>query len=440
VATHDRIGEIITLGGSARLVRASVSGNVAHTQAAGLTFAVGAGIFADAVVLESSHVDANELRPSSTGSQAAGWGGGVLSTTLTATDSTLDRNVVAPDGTEDSAEGGGAWSATGGNIVLTDSSASRNTVTVTTTSGVSECAGLLAEALTLTRATVSENRASGADGAIGGGACGGTVAIDSSTLHGNAAIGTADDAWGGGGVFGIGTIRNSTVSGNSVSGSTAHGGALTHAPWFTGNEPGELALVNSTVTGNDATGAASSGGGIDLPGQIGGLPPDAGTVSLIFSTVAGNEAASGANIAASAADGTVTAFGSTISAPLGGGTNCDGFSIADTGYTAVTDTSCGTAASADAQLGELGDNGGPTRTMLPAATSPLLDQVPSDACLALVTVDQRGVTRPQGTACDIGAVEREVPPPPPPEPTPVPTATDGPTAAPAVAADPRFTG
>src|SRR5207249_5404631 len=102
------------------------------------------------------------------------------------------------------------------------------------------------------------------------------------------------------------------------------------------NEPGDLALVNSTVTGNEATGAASSGGGIDLPGQIGGLPPDAGTVSLIFSTVAGNEAASAANIGASAADGTVTAFASTISAPLGGGANCDGFSVDDTGYTAVT--------------------------------------------------------------------------------------------------------
>jgi hypothetical protein len=92
-------------------------------------------------------------------------------------------------------------------------------------------------------------------------------------------------------------------------------------------------------------------------------------------------------------------------------------------------------------LGALGDNGGPTLTMLPAATSPLLDQVPSDACLARVTVDQRGVTRPQGSACDIGAVEVAVAlPPTTPESTPPPTSSTGPTAAPAVVADPRFTG
>jgi hypothetical protein len=47
--------------------------------------------------------------------------------------------------------------------------------------------------------------------------------------------------------------------------------------------------------------------------------------------------------------------------------------------------------------------------MLPASTSPLLDAVPAASCQAdgasAVTTDQRGVTRPQGTGCDIGAVE-----------------------------------
>ena len=56
------------------------------------------------------------------------------------------------------------------------------------------------------------------------------------------------------------------------------------------------------------------------------------------------------------------------------------------------------------------------------------------------------MTRPQGSACDIGAVEVEVASSPTPEPTPKPTSTplpnttDGATAAPAVVADPRFTG
>ncbi len=430
VADHDDTSTILTTAGTVHLVRSSVNDNVERTLATGLTFAVGGGVFADDAVLESSHVDANELHPSSTGSQAAGWGGGVFTTTLSATDSTLDRNVVAPDGTEDSAEGGGAWSATAGSIELTDSSASGNTVTVTTATGVSTCGGLLTEALTLVRATVSDNRASGGTRPVGGGACAGLVSIDSSTIAANSVVGTTGTPLAGGGIFSTGTIHNSTVSGNSVEGPAAYGGGILQDNFYSADETwGDLALVNSTVTGNEAMGAASFGGGIDLPGQIGGLPPDAGTVSLIFSTVAGNAAASGANVGASAADGTVISFASTISDPVGGATNCDGFSVDETGYTQVTDTSCGTAASADPQLGPLGVNGGPTLTMLPSVTSPLLDQVPIEACVARTTTDQRGVSRPQGPACDVGAVERDVLPP------------DEPTAAPAaVAIVPRFTG
>jgi len=64
-----------------------------------------------------------------------------------------------------------------------------------------------------------------------------------------------------------------------------------------------------------------------------------------------------------------------------------------------------------ALLGPLGDNGGPTPTMVPEATSPLVDQ---GAAFGLGT-DQRGVQRPidfpaianaaGGDGADIGAVE-----------------------------------
>jgi hypothetical protein len=326
---------------------------------------------------------------------------------------------------------------TGGHVELTRSSVSGNRITMTQDGAV--CAGLLSDSMTLTGSEVSGNQAVGGTRAFGGGACAELVSIDASTLRDNVAT-SADEAWGGGGIVGTGTIRGSTISGNAVTGSSAHGGGLMQNSLGSPGPMTSLEVVNSTITGNRATGETASGGGIDLAGPRGALPADPYSVTLVFSTVAANEAVSGANIGASAATGPVTSFATTISAPLGGGTNCDGFALDDTGSTAVTDTSCGTAASADPQLGALGINGGPTRTMLPAATSPLLDQVPSDACLARVTADQRGVTRPQGTACEIGAVEREVPPPPTPEPTPGPTPTEGPTAAPAVVADPRFTG
>ena len=47
--------------------------------------------------------------------------------------------------------------------------------------------------------------------------------------------------------------------------------------------------------------------------------------------------------------------------------------------------------------------------MLPQPGSPLLDAVATADCqagsAAGVTTDQRGISRPQGTGCDIGAVE-----------------------------------
>ncbi len=54
-------------------------------------------------------------------------------------------------------------------------------------------------------------------------------------------------------------------------------------------------------------------------------------------------------------------------------------------------------------LGDLQDNGGPTLSMLPKSGSPAINA--ATACPADAT-DQRGVARPQGAACDLGAVER----------------------------------
>ncbi len=47
---------------------------------------------------------------------------------------------------------------------------------------------------------------------------------------------------------------------------------------------------------------------------------------------------------------------------------------------------------------------------MPNPGSPVLDKVPPSACTDLdgnrIGTDARGVKRPQGKACDIGAVER----------------------------------
>src|SRR5262249_5339053 len=71
-------------------------------------------------------------------------------------------------------------------------------------------------------------------------------------------------------------------------------------------------------------------------------------------------------------------------------------------------TVLGTPLSADPLLGTLQNNGGPTQTMVPSATSPAIDAGDpdcTDPAGAPIATDQRGVLRPGGTACDIGAVE-----------------------------------
>jgi len=53
-------------------------------------------------------------------------------------------------------------------------------------------------------------------------------------------------------------------------------------------------------------------------------------------------------------------------------------------------------------LGPLADNGGPTKTFLPGSGSPAINSG-DPSCAG---TDQRGVARPQGGACDRGAVEQ----------------------------------
>lgn len=56
----------------------------------------------------------------------------------------------------------------------------------------------------------------------------------------------------------------------------------------------------------------------------------------------------------------------------------------------------------DALLSTLADNGGPTQTIAISAQSPARDAASQSFCPG---VDQRGIARPQGSGCDIGAFE-----------------------------------
>jgi hypothetical protein len=98
--------------------------------------------------------------------------------------------------------------------------------------------------------------------------------------------------------------------------------------------------------------------------------------------------------------------------------------IGDNGYNLDGANDCGFTTgtpkfdkvNTDPLLAALANNGGPTDTMALGAGSPALDAA-GPSCPPPAT-DQRGITRPQGTACDMGAFELVVV-----VPSPSPTAT-----------------
>ena len=90
--------------------------------------------------------------------------------------------------------------------------------------------------------------------------------------------------------------------------------------------------------------------------------------------------------------------------------NCNS-ALDSLGYNLTDDDSCGFTAPgdlvvADAMLDYPADNGGPTDTDALLPGSPAID-AGSSSCPPPAT-DQRGVARPQGGACDIGAFELEI--------------------------------
>jgi CSLREA domain-containing protein len=230
--------------------------------------------------------------------------------------------------------------------------------------------------LTVTNSTLSGNSA----GEGGGISNLGTLTVTNSTLSGNSANGYA-----GGGIFNFGTLTmaNSTLSGNAAG---IGGGVLNFGP---------LTVSNSTLSGN--SGAMFGGGVANYLGPL--------TVSN--STLSGNSATFGGGIY-SQSNATTTVTG-TIVASGTGGADCAGTLGEVQGYNLDDDTSCGFSKTTDLTntnplLGPLQNNGGPTPTMALLPGSPAIDKggTAANGCPA---TDQRGVARPQGPACDIGAFE-----------------------------------
>lgn len=164
-----------------------------------------------------------------------------------------------------------------------------------------------------------------------------------------------------------------------------------------------VSLVNSTVSGNQGrTGCEFAVIGI-ISHRASGIGVWATELDLEHVTLVGND---GGNTL----DTNVLRARSSVAVGGREGAVC-GRPGAEGSYSWFSDASCSLAGTGNRQepaaflLTPLADNGGAVATQAPALGSPLIDAVPVAACTT--PADARGVARPQGSACDIGAVEVE---------------------------------
>jgi hypothetical protein len=255
----------------------------------------------------------------------------------------------------------------------------------------------------------------------------GALTLDHATVRDNRVGAVANDFWkGGGGIYnGDGSrlvLVDSTVRGNTTQ--ITDGGGV-YAFFNT-----RISIERSTIEGNTA---GNVGGGLRSLGQVtitnstlsgnqslawygGAIFHTDGVLQIDHSTIARNTAPSFAPEAVfvgtfGAAGATLRLSGSIV-AENSGGCFAAFFGsgpvvLASDGHNVASDGSCALTAAGDQPhtnplLGPLAQNGGPTATHALPAGSPALDA----AGLACPAVDQRGVARPQGAACDVGAYER----------------------------------
>jgi len=185
------------------------------------------------------------------------------------------------------------------------------------------------------------------------------------------------------------TLTNVTVSGNRAA--WPGGGIVTDA---NGSYTALITLNNSTVTNNSSD---LSGGGVSRIGNSGS------GIEIKNSIVAGNKI--GGSFAGPNADceGTVTSQGYNL---VGNSTGCPNNGIGDrtidSGMIFID------------VLDLLQDNGGTTQTHALLIGSPAINAGNPAGCTDdgdnLLPTDQRGIIRPQGMRCDIGAYEAQAEP------------------------------
>jgi len=309
--------------------------------------AAAANTAADRVFLINNGVTATiENMAITHGNAGADLGAGIRNNgALTVVNALISGNSTTRDG-------GGAAIGSFGPLIVRNSTLSDNH------GGVGGAIYNALTTVTIISSTFSNNSANLLGGAIDNA---GTMTVTDSTLYNNTVGGLSNE--GGGGIFdcacGMLTINNSTLNGNKVTLSFGRGGAI--------DNEGTLVLNSSTLSANSAAGT-TNGGGIT----------NAGTAILR----------------------------NTIIADSTQGNNCDN-AVTSLGHNLSSDDTCtldhaGDLTNTSPLLGPLAANGGPTPTQALLPGSPAIDAGDNGSCPA---TDQRGIARPLGAGCDIGAYE-----------------------------------
>jgi len=312
------------------------------------------------------------------GAAGSAWGGAVFNSgTLVLIESIFSGNsTTGGDGAAGGVSGAGIWSGRGGEGSaggLAGGGAVYNTGT-----------------LTATGCSFDNNAVVG-----GGGAAGGTE----DRREGNGASG--GDAWGGA-ILNLGDARfvNCTFYADAVTGGDGGAGAVSGLfggdggrggdGWGGGlHTQGKVVLEHCTFDGNGCTGGTGGAAG--------------------SSSVAGEDGADGRVLGGQLAnDGGEVRLRNVVLGVSEGGDNAVG-AVIDEGNSLSADqtpvlTAPGSLSGTDPMLGAYSNNGGVTSTLALLPGSPAIDR---GLALAGVTTDQRGVSRPQGSAPDVGAFERQ---------------------------------
>ena len=254
-----------------------------------------------------------------------------------------------------------------------------------------------AGSLTLERVVVENNRA-----IVGGGGISsrGPLVIREAIIAGNAADGF------GGGVLGNEDV---TIFDSRIENNSGGGGAGIQV------QDHVLTIERSSVTGNladtdgggigvfrngvlHATNVTVSNNRVELAGNIAGVRVDGSGNQLRHVTIANN--VNGPGLAGFSAD--ITVSDSIISGHAAGDCRSGGLAITAVGVNLDSDGTCGFSMTGDPGLAPLAYWGGPDG-MLTHALGSLSPAI--DAAAGCIAVDQRGVDRPQGAGCDLGAYE-----------------------------------